>query len=472
MLLTITCNAPNASDLGFLLHKNPATLFEKPLSFGTAHIFYTEASDTRCTVHLQVTVDPVALVRGKGDAAGSFSQYVSDRPYTPSSFLSVAMAECFGTALGGRSKERPERVTEKMPLVATVFAVSASPQIIRGLFAPLGYALSLSETRPLDERFPEWGNASTYDVTLHGETTVRELLSHLYLLIPALDAKKHYFIGDDEVEKLLSKGEGWLATHPAREWITRQYLIGRRGLAQTALARLAEVEAAQTPEQAEESDEAAEIAEETLEKKVSLNDLRIAATVAMVRSLEPAAKRVIDLGCGEGKTMAALLAEIGDLEHVAGMDVATVPLAKAARRLHLDRLTEREKARVSLFQGSLVYRDARTTGYDVALLNEVIEHLDRERLATLERVVFAHARPRRVIVTTPNADYNSVWESLPAGKFRHADHRFEWTRAQFGDWAKQVGNTFGYTITFSGIGEEDTEKERGNPTQMATFDRT
>jgi 3' terminal RNA ribose 2'-O-methyltransferase Hen1 len=168
--------------------------------------------------------------------------------------------------------------------------------------------------------------------------------------------------------------------------------------------------------------------------------------------------------------MEALLARVPGLEHAAGMDVSSLALKIAARRLHLDRMSEREQARVSLFQGSLVYRDARLAGYDAALLTEVIEHLDPDRLASLVRVVWEFARPRRVIVTTPNAEYNSVWPALPAGKFRHSDHRFEWTRAEFADWCANVAARHYYVVAFSGVGEEDPEG-RGTPTQMAMFDQ-
>jgi 3' terminal RNA ribose 2'-O-methyltransferase Hen1 len=496
MLLTITCTAPEATDLGYLLHKNPASLFEKEMTFGIARVFYPEATPECCTAALQVEVDPIGLVRGRG-AGHTLAQYVSDRPYVPSSFLSVAIAECFGTALGGRSKERPSRVEEKMPLAATLHALDCDggAPLIRGLFEPLGYAVEAERQALLDERFPDWGASDLYTVRLAGQQTVRDLLTHLNVLVPVLDNAKHYAIGEDEVEKLLRRGEGWLATHPEKDLIARRYLRYKRTLTHAALARLAEVEDASDAETTtEEGASARDAAEQTLEAPVRLNDERIKAAISAVRALDPPVRRVIDLGCGEGKTMAALLKEAPGLEHVAGMDASTVALERAARRLHLDRLSDRERARVSLFHGSLVYRDARLAdydvalltevnspkpaptgrgrghGFDVAILTEVIEHVEPSRLPTVERVVFECARPRRVVITTPNHEYNSVWPSLPAGKFRHADHRFEWTRGEFREWAEGVAGRNGYTVTFSGIGEEDPQ-DRGTPTQMAVFDR-
>ena len=101
---------------------------------------------------------------------------------------------------------------------------------------------------------------------------------------------------------------------------------------------------------------------------------------------------------------------------------------------------------------------------------EVIEHLDPDRLSALEASVFGDAVPRRVLVTTPNAEYNAVWDSLPAGAFRHADHRFEWTRPQFQSWAERVAGQYGYHVTFDGIGDTDPAG-RGTPTQLAHFSR-
>jgi len=487
MLLTLTCTAPNATDLGFLLHKNPASLFSTETSFGTARVFYPEAGDDRCTAALQVEIDPVALVRGRngkgGQASGPLAQYVSDRPYAPSSFLSVALGQCFSTAMGGRSKERPERVSERMPLSVTLYALDAGPDgpdLLRRLFGPLGYGVAAEPAAPLlDDRFPQWGPANVYNVSLTGEHTVQALLTHLYVLIPVFDNAKHYFFGDDEVDKLVRRGEGWLESHPEKEMIARRYLRYKRPLADAALARLAEVEEAPSddvevpaaPDAPEVMTARGDTAERTLESPLRLHERRIQAAVEAIRIAEPAPKRVIDLGCGEGRTVEALLKGVPGLEHVAGMDVSASALERAARRLHLDRLGDRERERVSLFQGSLVYRDARLSGYDSALLTEVIEHLDPERLSALVRVVFEGAQPRRVIVTTPNAEYNAVWLSLPAGRFRHPDHRFEWTRAEFAAWGEGVGAAHGYTVAFSGIGDEDADGGRGTPTQMAVFDR-
>jgi 3' terminal RNA ribose 2'-O-methyltransferase Hen1 len=458
MLLTLTAAAsaalPDARDLGFLLHKNPASVLEKPLNFGMARVFWPEASAERATCALTVEIDPIGLVRGRAD---SLFAYVSDRPYAASSFLSVALAQCFSSALGGRMKERADLATTPLPLTATLYALpcDGGEDLIRRMTGPLGWAATV-ERLPLDPAFPEWGEGSHYTITLFGQKTVHDLLSHLYVLMPVLDNAKHYGIGEDEVEKLLRHGEGWLASHPERELISRRYLRYKKTLMQSALERLSEADDTGLALTEDGGEEAAET-------PVRLNDRRIEAAVEAVRTAAPPATTVLDLGCGEGRTLRALRLAFPTLNLI-GMDVSSGELTRAARRLRLER-----DGRLQLLHGSLVYQDDRLPmGADVALLMEVIEHLDPWRLTTLEEVVFGALRPRRILVTTPNAEYNALWPSLHAGKFRHHDHRFEWTRAQFATWAQSVAERHGYTVTFRAVGDEDAI--HGAPTQGAIFD--
>ncbi len=226
VLLTITAPIPG-DDLGYLLHKNPARTHSFDLTFGKAHVFYPQLSENRSQVALLLDVDPVGLVRGRRDSSGegSLDQYVNDRPYAASSFDSVAIAKVFGTAMGGRSKERQHLADQSMNLEATIAAMPCrgGESLLREMFEPLGYTVK-SEHHPLDERFPEWGAGPYFTVKLRGNVRLQDLLSHLYVLIPVLDAEKHYWVGKDEIEKLLRNGEGWLATHPQKEAITTRYL--------------------------------------------------------------------------------------------------------------------------------------------------------------------------------------------------------------------------------------------------------
>jgi 3' terminal RNA ribose 2'-O-methyltransferase Hen1 len=466
MLLTVTTTRRPATDLGYLLHKNPAKLQTFELSFGKAHVFYPEATPERCTAALLLDVDPVGLVRNRKGPSGegfALEQYVSDRPYAASSFLSVAIARIFGSALAGRSRGRQELADAHIPLVAKVAALPCrgGEGFLRSLFEPLGYAVTATRFR-LDDRFPAWGDSPYFTVELSAERRLSELLTHLYVLIPVLDDDKHYWVGEAEVEKLLRHGEGWLATHPRREDIALRYLKRRRHLMRQTLARLVEEDQSDPDAEAEAHGQE----EETLEKRISLNEERLGAVVAALKASE--AKRVLDLGCGEGKLLKALLAE-KQFEEIAGLDVSSRTLERAADRLRLEQLPTKQRERVRLLQGALTYRDRRLQGFDAAAVVEVIEHLDPPRLDSFAQVLFECARPQTIVMTTPNSEYNVHFKNLPAGTLRHKDHRFEWTRAEFQQWTDGVAGRFGYAVRLAPIGPNDPAV--GAPTQMAVFTR-
>jgi len=461
MLLTITNTQPPATDLGYLLHKNPARPQSFDLSFGRAHIFYPEATDERCSASLLLDVDPVGLVRnrrGPGGEGRALEQYVNDRPYVASSFLSVAIAQVFGSALAGRSKERQSLVEVRLPLEAaiSVLPCRGGEEFLRRLFEPLGYVVS-ARRLALDDKFPEWGESQYFSIELQSDCRVRDLLSHLYVLIPVLDNDKHYWVGDDEVEKLMRYGASWLISHPEREMITRRYLKHRHSLVKEALSRLVE----------EDPDDKAERhanEEAVIEERISLNAQRINSVVTALTHC--GARRVVDLGCGEGRLLRALLEEKSFTE-IAGVDVSYRALEIARDRLKLDRAPQKQKDRIRLMHGSLTYRDKILAGYDAATVIEVIEHLDPQRLSAFERVLFEFAKPGAVVMTTPNVEYNVKFETLPAGKLRHKDHRFEWTRGEFQSWATGAAERFGYSVRFAPVGPED--ETVGAPTQMAVF---
>ena len=464
MLLTISTTHYPATDLSFLLHKHPARAQSFNLSFGQAHVFYPEATDERCTAALLLDVDPVALVRGGKKGEGrTLAQYVNDRPYVASSFLSVAIAQVLRSALGGHSVERADVVNTSLPLVARLDVVPSrgGEAFLRRLFEPLGYAVEATGL-PLDTQFPEWGQSAYFAVTLTATVRLSDLLTHLYVLIPTLDSNKHYGIGDDEVEKLIAKGGTWLASHPEKDAIVRRYLRNRQSLISDALEQLTQTE---LPE-ADEIEAQHDREEATMERKISLHDQRLGAVLAVLKA--SGAGKVLDLGCGEGRLLALLLKD-RQFKHILGMDVSYRSLEIASSRLHLDRLPTMQRERIELVHGSLIYRDKRLAGYDAAAVVEVIEHLDPPRLRAFERAVFEFARPETVVVTTPNVEYNPKFETLPAGKFRHADHRFEWTRAEFEGWAGALGARFGYTARFLPLG--DVDPLVGAPSQMAVFER-
>jgi 3' terminal RNA ribose 2'-O-methyltransferase Hen1 len=462
MLLTISTTHQPATDLGYLLHKNPTRVQSFELAFGKAHVFYPEATKERCTAALLLDISPVALVRREGEGGFALEQYVNDRPYASSSFLSVAISQLFGSALQGRSKERAELVETAIPLEAKICALPCrgGEVLVRELFEPLGYALT-AERYPLDPAFAAWGASPYFTIQLQAKVRLSDLLSHLYVLVPVLDDEKHYYVDEKEVDKLLRHGEGWLNLHPKRDLIARRYLRHQRTLMRSALAQLVEPETPQIEENALQQN----LEEEAVEAKVSLHQLRLAAVLSALK--ESGARSVLDLGCGEGRLLSLLLKE-RQFTQIVGMDVVYRTLTIASERLRLETMPPRQRQRINLLHGSLLYRDARLHGFDAAAVVEVIEHLDAPRLAAFERVLFEFARPQCVVLTTPNVEYNVMWESLPAGKFRHRDHRFEWSRAEFSAWVKQICDRFGYCAQIQAIGPEDAQV--GAPSQMAIFD--
>jgi 3' terminal RNA ribose 2'-O-methyltransferase Hen1 len=466
MILTLSTTHRPATDIGYLLHKNPERHHTSDLPFGTAHVLYPEATEDRCAMAFLVDIDPVGLVRNNRGPRGSdfsLSQYVNDRPFATSSFMSVALAKVFSTAMGGRSKERPELAEQEMPLEVSLPVVPCrgGEAVLRRLFEPLGYDVHASAI-PLDASFPAWGDSRYLSVRLQGDKKVKDLLEHLYVLLPVLDDDKHYWVGDDEVEKLLRRGGEWLGTHPERELIANRYLRHDAALTREVVARLQEDDA-DDPQRLAETQDAEE---EVVERPLSLNEQRLAAVTDAITA--SGARRVLDLGCGQGKLTGALL-KLSSINLVVGLDVSHRSLEIAARRLHIDTMTPRQRERVDLLQGSLTYRDRRLEGFDLAAIVEVIEHLDQSRLDSFERVLFAHAHPAHIVITTPNREYNVRFETLPAGTLRHRDHRFEWTRTEFEKWATGVAQRHGYEVRFSPIGPVDHEV--GPPTQMAVFSR-
>ncbi len=481
MILTLSTTHQPATDLGYLLHKHPAKVQTFEVAAGSAHVFYPRADDAQCTAALLLEVDPIALVRGRsgGRTDGgrdrrdappesfSLGQYVNDRPYAASSLLAVALGSVFRTALSGRCAAKPDLAASELPLQVhlPVLPCRGGAELARNLFEPLGWQVE-ARAIALDETMPTWGESRFVDLRLTGRMRLADALNHLYVLLPVLDDAKHYWVSPEEVDKLIRAGGDWLAGHPLRELITRRYLAHRRALTRTALDRLAEtddvVEDADAP-----SDQAdGGIDEEPSDRPAPLAEQRRGAVLAVLHAED--VRRVGDLGCGSGALTQVLLAD-RRFTTVVAADVSSRALTLAERRLRLDRMPDHQRERLQLLQTSLTYRDTRLSGLDAIVLMEVIEHLDPPRLPALERAVFADAAPRVVVVTTPNIEHNVRYEGLAPGAFRHRDHRFEWTRAEFAAWAQAVATRRGYAVRYLPVGDDDPEV--GPPTQLAVFTR-
>ncbi len=469
MLLTVTYSGHKTQDLGYLLHKNPYRAQSFDLNFGKAYVFYPEVTDERTTAALLLDINPIDLARGKlGTSDGGLFDYVNDRPYVASSFMSTAISRVFGSAMNGKCEERPALADSPLDLTACVHMLPCrgAEELPKELFEPLGYAVE-TVSSVLDEKFPEWGNSSYVDLTLRGNVKLSALLNHLYVLIPVFDKQRHYFVSADEIDKLLKHGEGWLSGHPARNRIVSRYFSMRRSFAHRAIDRLIEsepVDAGDLNGDGEEAEAEPPVPDEVREKRVSLNARRLEAVKNAV--VESGASSVIDLGCGECRLTAMLLEE-KQIRRVVAADVSMSVLEKAKRNVRYDRLPPYKKSKLTLMQASLTYKDQRFSGFDAACVVEVVEHIDRQRLPAFERVLFEFAAPVTVILTTPNREYNAHYEWLPERQLRHGDHRFEWSRAEFEAWTKHICETFGYTAEISGIG--DVDEQYGAPTQMGVF---
>jgi len=460
VLLTISADRspalPTPSDLGFLLHKHPGRVQVFDVYGGAAHVLYPQVDDDRCTVALVLEVDPVALVRGRSGSNDGFAlgQYVNDRPYVASSLLSVAMGKVFRSALNGRCTGHEELVGAVLDLTVGLPAVPGDPDLLRRLFGPMGWDVAATAI-PLDPTRPEWGDAPLVSLTLTGSMRLADALNHLYVLLPVLDDAKHYWVGDDEVDKLVRAGSGWLATHPERDLVTHRYLAHQRGLKDAATQRLVELD--DRPVEDALEDEEAVVAR-------PLVRLRHDAVLAVVDELRPSS--IADLGCGPGALLGSLL-ELQGVARVIGTEVSDSSLTKAAKRLHVATMTERQASRLTLLLSSLQYEDPRLADIDLAILMEVVEHIDADRLPAVVGNVFGSMRPRHVVVTTPNSEHNVRYPALAAGAFRHPDHRFEWTRDEFAAWARSVGDAYGYDVDLRAVGDDDPEV--GPPTQLAVF---
>ena len=470
MIFQIAQHGDDPDELGFLLHKHPARVQEFDLKFGKATVFYHESSRKKCSATLLVEIDPVGLVRSRNARQGGWAlaQYVNDRPYAASSFLSVAIGRVFGSALNATCKQRPELIGKDRNLEITIPVLPApgGKKTLQRLFEPIGYEID-AEPALLDPAFPDWDNSKFLSATFRKRTQLHSALKQFFVLIPALDRAKHYWVGPEEIEKLLAKGQAWLADHPEKEWIASRYLNFRKGYANEALERLEEISQSSEPDPIPEAlDENSSGGGEPAPEKVSLHSQRLDRVAELIAQWNP--QSVLDLGCGEGKLLLRLLDRTAILR-VVGMDADSRTLETAKRRLARRLPESKIKDRLQLLHSSLIYRDERLAGFDTAALVEVIEHLDPDRFRAMERSVFEFAAPRRVVVTTPNREYNALFENLHPNGLRHRDHRFEWTREEFESWCNRVAARYSYEFQTEPLGEED--EKYGPPSQLAIFVR-
>jgi|SRR3989344_1160197 len=470
MILTLSTTHRPATDLGYLVHKHPDRVRSVSLNFGDAHVFFPETREDFCEMALLVDVDPIRLVKDNQFRGAGLDNYINDRPYAASSLLSVAIGQTMRSAMLGDCEDRPELAKQAIPLTVKIPGLQChqGEDLVRRLFEPLGYMLEIKnpELHPL---FPEWGLSPYFSVTISGVVRLSDLLNHLYVLIPVLDNNKHYFVNGDEVEKLIRAGGEWIKLHPMKECIISRYVKYKQSLKDAVMSKLEAKEATEPPAFPDDDlcvdvDSNNDSPESVPCTRRDLNSLRIESVVNAV--LTSGAKTVLDVGCGEGNLIFRLSCE-DQISTICGMDVQAKRLGLVHRKIRP--LPEHQKNKTTLFSGSLLYRDKRTVGFDCVTMVEVIEHIDQTKLDSAMANVFGYMRPSRIVVTTPNFEYNVLFGGMDLGQLRDKDHRFEWTRDQFRDWCASICEKHGYDFAVSGVG--DSDDLLGHPTQMAVFTR-
>lgn len=415
--LSIYIKHPDARAISHLLAKNPDNIYERNEKGHLVRFVYHTMTDTELDATFFVTPDPLALVQH--EKAYDITHYINDRAHAVSTIFLSFIRKAIGTALNGKPKEAYARyVAIPYPFTFEIgpVATALSDEEIRALWEPLGYSIAI-------EAISEQQRARFLKLT--GETTLQKALQQLFVLIPVMDDYKHFFIDEAEKERIERYGKGWLDTHPLKAFILKKALRFRHLLDEP-----------QTPKATQ-----------------SLNTIRYEAIVQEVKSLPHAT--IVDLGSGEGK-LSERLAMLDGVQELLAVEPSIT-----ANRLATKRFEDLEVATVPrIHWGSLFYYDPELVGKDILILCEVIEHIDAERLKKVMHTIFKLYTPKSVIMTTPNAEFNAVY----AIDLRHDDHRFEWTRAEFEAWCKQMTDDTPYFLTFKGIG--DIHPIYGTPTQM------
>jgi 3' terminal RNA ribose 2'-O-methyltransferase Hen1 len=463
LLLSLSVSGEHAPDLGFILYKHPDRVFEKSTPKNRITGFFAENSAGRAEFCLTVEVDQVERVRGVNWDRG-IASYVEPMPFLAASHMSQALSSALGSAMNGvlASKDpivdaRVKEVGVKpLPITIKVGAVRCSPYMITRLFEELGWTVMV-ESHGLDvPNVSEEDDRPLHVFTLTGAATVSDALTQLYVLLPVLDPSRHYFYDESEVRKLFDKGGEWLKNHSARDLIISRYLSKSKELREYARQLFGRFQEKKDIDEliAETEDAMGEWEDPDDNSPHQQRHSRIVGDIAEWR-----ARTVIDLGCGEGKLLERLVRIAPDMR-VVGIEPSAREIERARKKLS-NNPGKNLDPRVEFVHGSAMYGDERFKGFDAAVLSEVIEHVDEERLSLLARSVFGIMAPRRVIITTPNGDYNKVFGFFP-GEFRHADHRFEWTMTECRAWVDGVTATYDYEAEITPVGGRNPEADEAN----------
>lgn len=444
MQLTIRAIGQDVKVISYLLAKNPNNVYERSVNGHLVRMFFSSFTEEEVCVTFFVTTDSIELSRNNPEKY-DITSYINDREFVVSSIFCTFLRTALGTALNGKPKEEYiSWVDHPFPLEFS-FGPLASPlsdQAIVDLFEPLGYMVEITYGA-VDYQMNLKRKSTARFVTIKGMTTLQKGLQQLFVLIPVLDDYKHYYIDEKEVDKMERYGEGWLDQHPQRELIVRKAL------------RFKDVYS--LLEKKKEQDF-------KTERKIRLNDRRYEKLVQYVQQL-PYRESIVDFGSGEGK-LSEKLGFVNGVKEILAVEPSESESLKALKRFEKV-VKDKNFLLPKQMMGSLFYYDERLKNKDVMILCEVIEHIDMDRLPKIMKTILQDYLPKALLITTPNMEYNQVYDM--GDGYRHHDHRFEWTRAEFKSWCESQDKKNEYELTFDGIGEEHAVY--GHPTQMCLFKR-
>ncbi|MCP1182506.1 3' terminal RNA ribose 2'-O-methyltransferase Hen1 [Paenibacillus sp. 1781tsa1] len=488
MHLILKASGADAGVISHLLAKNPLNIYDRVDKGVRVRMVYTKATETETEVLIHAEPDPVDLVRGTPDGY-DITQYINDREFVTSSLFCSYIRGALGTALNGKPKEDyVQWVGHAFELELTFGPVASDlpDRVVEELFSPLGYAVSM-ERGELSYSFDLKNKSTVRHITLRGRNTVQHALRQLFLLIPVLDNYKHYFISEDEIDKIKRYGEGWLDAHPLKELIVkrtlrfaeliRQYerqegaLYASFGL-ESGMAQVLDTVIQKNNVGHREDREQDQRESESVsdgghsEPPVRLNELRYRAITDVVSAL-PVKRSIVDMGAGEGK-LSARLAHISGVESILAVEPSGQSRLRAMERFAKLEGRSEVVAIPEPIIGSLFYFDEQMQNQDVMILCEVIEHIEEYRLNRIMDTIMNEYQPEVLLVTTPNKEYNEVY-AMEQESFRHHDHRFEWTRAELASRCEEWTQRGSYGYEIKGIGEH--VEGYGQPTQLVIFER-
>ncbi len=444
MQLSVIVKGLGVEAVSYLIAKNPNNVYERNEKGFKVRLVYSIFNKEEVQFVIYVKPDPIDLVRNSSDLL-DITHYINDREFAVSSLFITAIRKALGTALNGKPDEEYQKWVEHPFDIEVAFgpvATDLRDQDVADLFEPIGYQVEIERGESTIRT-----RSSARFVKVSGRQTVQNALKHVSILIPVIDNYKHYFLDEREVEKLERYGEGWLENHPLKQLIVKRALRFNALISQSKYYEKKQ----HYPKQAESP-------------KIRLNDLRYEAILNVIQTLSQK-DTIVDLGAGEGR-LSVQLGFLEGVKEILSIEPSNKSRLKAIERFEQVKVKEGYVEPQSL-PGSLFYFDSRLQNKDIIILCEVIEHINEDRLPKIFETILHDYRPKTLIVTTPNQEYNVLYEM--DDEMRHDDHRFEWTRAEFAQHVEGWAVSYPYQVTIRGIGEE--HPIHGHPTQMAIFRR-